>query len=125
MSSWTDLTTGRNHKTLLLKCVRSTRDVSYVGAKTGDVFFQQGGAIRHAVRKTIISIHKKIPGTGISLNGDVNWPPMSSNITPFDFFLCDFLKSQVYQNKPRTIRDFQHIITRSITSFLCDMCERH
>lgn len=40
-----------------------------------------------------------------------------------NFFLWDYEKSQVYENKPRTIRGFQQNTTRTIANLLSVMCE--
>ncbi|KOC60088.1 hypothetical protein WH47_09086 [Habropoda laboriosa] len=42
-------------------------------------------------------------GRVISRGGDINWPQISCDLTPLNFFLWGFLKSKVYANNPKTI----------------------
>jgi len=48
-------------------------------------------------------LHERFEGMVISRGGNVNWSPRSCDLTPLDFFLWGYLKSQVYTNKPQTI----------------------
>ena len=50
----------------------------------------------------------------ISRRTENAWPPYSPDISPPDFFLWEYLKERVYQNKPRTIEDLQNNIRREI-----------
>jgi len=60
----------------------------------------------------------------ISRGGDVNWPQRSCNLTPLDFFLWGYLKSQVYTNKPQTIDALKVNITNAIQQIQPDLCEK-
>ena len=42
------------------------------------------------------------------------WFQQDGDLTPLDFFLCGFLKSKVYVNKPATTRELQEEIERCI-----------
>ena len=69
---------------------------------TDNMWFQQDGATCHTPHATMDILHKRFEGMVIS-RGDVNWLPRSCDLTPLDFFLWGYLKSQVYTNKPQTI----------------------
>jgi len=56
--------------------------------------------------------------------GDVNWLPRSCDLTPLDFFLWGYLKSQVYTNKPQTIDTLKVNITNAIQQIQPDLCEK-
>ena len=60
----------------------------------------------------------------ISRNGPVEWPPLSCDLTPLDFFLWGHLKSLVYANKPATLDDLKDNIQREIANFPVEMCAR-
>ena len=56
------------------------------------VYFQQDSATCQTTGETIGLLREKFPGRVISRNGDYNWPPRSCDLTPLDFFLCDYVK---------------------------------
>ena len=56
------------------------------GMDIQELWFQQDGATRHASRKTIQLLHEQFPDRLISRNGDHQWPPISCDLTPCDFF---------------------------------------
>ena len=60
----------------------------------------------------------------IPRRGDVNWPPRSSDLTPLDFFLWGFLKSQVNANKPQSTDALKVNITKTIGQIQPDLCGR-
>jgi len=61
-------------------------------------------ALRTTPHATMDILHERFEGMVISRGGDVNWPELRScDLTPLDFFLWGYLKSQVYTNKPQTI----------------------
>ena len=72
---------------------------------------------------TMDILHKRFEGMVIS-RGDVNWPPRSCDLTPLDFFLWGYLKSQIYTNKPQTIDAFKVNITNAIQQIQPDLCEK-
>lgn len=45
---------------------------------------------------------------------DQNLPPRSSDLTPYDFFLLDFVKSSVYANQPNTVPELNEEFRRVI-----------
>ena len=51
-----------------------------------------------------------------------NWPPRSCDLTPLDFFLWGYLKSQVYVNKPTTTRALKEEIQRCINEIQPHLC---
>ncbi|KOC58819.1 hypothetical protein WH47_02294 [Habropoda laboriosa] len=62
-------------------------------------------------------------GRVISRGGDINWPPRSCDLTPLDFFLRGFLKSEVYANNPKTIDELKNNITAAIDEIEFQLCE--
>jgi hypothetical protein len=43
-------------------------------------------------------------------------PPRSPDLTPCDFFLWDYLKSQVYQHRPQTLEALKEAITQEVAA---------
>ena len=87
-----------------------------------NMWFQQDGTTRR--HRTMDILHERFEGMIISRDGDVNWPPRSCDLTPLDFFLWGYLKSQVYTNKPQTIDAFKVNITNVIQQIQPDLCEK-
>lgn len=47
------------------------------------------------------------PGRWIGRNGPIFWPPRSPDLTPLDFYVWGFLKSEVYSVRIDTIEQLQ------------------
>lgn len=93
------------------------------GLDLDDMWFQQDGATCHTAHETIDLLEEQFPDRIISRNSDVNWPPRSCDLTPCDFFLWGFVKSQVYANKPQTIPELKAEIQRVIGEIEPQLCE--
>ena len=88
------------------------------------MWFQQDGATSHTARVTIDLLKVKFDERVISINGPLEWPPRSCDLTPLDFFLWDHFKSLVYANKPATLDDLKDNIQREIANVSVKMCAR-
>ncbi|GFU60441.1 hypothetical protein TNCV_4433061 [Trichonephila clavipes] len=60
----------------------------------------------------------------ISRFGPVNWPPRSCDLTPLDYFLCGYVKSLVYADKPQTLDHLEDNIRRVIADIRPQMLEK-
>ena len=81
-------------------------------------------SVAHKSRISMNFLRQAFPGRLISLRGDLNWPARSPDLAPCDFFLWGYLKSQVYNNRPRTLEDLQNNIRTQIVNIPRDMLER-
>ena len=72
-----------------------------------DTWFQQDSAAPHFANETITLLYIKFPGRVISRNGDVNWAPRSCDLSPLDYFLWGYVKSQVCKNIPLSIPELK------------------
>lgn len=90
----------------------------------GDYFFQQDGATCHTATETMNLLRNEFGEEIISKNGPINYPPRSCDLTPCDFFLWGFVKSQVYRDKPATIEHLIANIERVIAEIEADLCEK-
>ncbi|XP_045504404.1 uncharacterized protein LOC123701036 [Colias croceus] len=79
-------------------------------------WFQQDGATSHTTNNSIEALHQLFPEKVISRRGDIEWPPRSPDLTPPDFFLWGYLKSNVYENSPQTLNDLKTNIREKIAS---------
>ncbi|EFN75581.1 hypothetical protein EAI_08637, partial [Harpegnathos saltator] len=89
-----------------------------------DMWFQQDGATCHTADATVDILHERFEGMVISRRGDVNWAPCSCDLTPLDFLLWGFLKSQVYANKPQPTDALKVNIIQVIAQIQPDLCDR-
>lgn len=60
-----------------------------------------------------ISFSKQIYYLNNCLRGNINWALRSYNLTPLDFFLCDYLKEKVDADDPQSLDDIENIIDYS------------
>ncbi|GFX27352.1 hypothetical protein TNCV_3341641 [Trichonephila clavipes] len=60
----------------------------------------------------------------ISRFGPVNWPPRSCDLTPLDYFLCGYVKSLVYADKPQTLDHLEDNIRSVIADIRPQMLEK-
>ena len=70
-------------------------------------WFQQDGATCHTAAATL-KLLKEAFGTRIlSRSSNFAWPPRSPDLTPPDFFLWGYLKSRVYETRPRDLEELK------------------
>jgi transposase len=74
------------------------------------IYFQQDGAPAHYHKEVRAWLDNKMPGRWIGRRGPTEWPPRSPDLTIPDFFLWGYLKSRVYDSRPRTIEDLKNNI---------------
>ena len=67
-----------------------------------NVWFQQDGAMAHTARASITVLRQNFPGYLISSRGDLHWPAQSPDFSPCDCFLWGYLKSILYNDRPRS-----------------------
>ncbi|GFU18661.1 putative transposable element [Trichonephila clavipes] len=60
----------------------------------------------------------------ISRFGPVNWPPRSCDLTPLDYFLCGYVKSLVYVDKPQMLDHLEDNILCVIADIRPQMLEK-
>ncbi|GFY05796.1 uncharacterized protein TNCV_4404631 [Trichonephila clavipes] len=89
-----------------------------------ELWFQQDGATCHTARATIDLLKDTFGDCLISRFGPVNWPPRSCDLTPLDYFLCGYVKSLVYADKPQTLDHLEDNIRRVIADIRPQMLEK-
>lgn len=61
------------------------------------MWFHQDGAGPHNSNIVVNYLNQTYPGRWIGTNGVLKWPARSPDITPLDFYLWGYLKSEVYK----------------------------
>ena len=69
-------------------------------------------------------LRDRFSGRLISERGDLNWPARSPDLAPCDFFLWGYLKSLVYNDRPRTLEALKDNIRANILQIPVEMLER-
>ncbi|GFT53243.1 uncharacterized protein K02A2.6 [Trichonephila clavipes] len=90
------------------------RDLFFKEGGDVELWFQQDGVTCHTARATIDLLKDTFGDRLISRFGPVNWPPRSCDLTPLDYFLWDYVKSLVYEDKPQTFDHLEDNIRRVI-----------
>lgn len=75
-----------------------------------EIWFQQDGAPPHNSNIVINYLNNTFPRRWIGTSGPVRWPARSPDLTPLDFFLWGYLKSQVYQEPIEDMADLYNKI---------------
>ena len=88
------------------------------------VIFMQDGAPPHFGKTVRDWLDETFPDRWMGRRGPIEWPPRSPDLTPCDFFLWGFLKSQVYAGKPSTIAELKTLIEEAINNIEQDVIDR-
>lgn len=99
-------------------------DLQRRGVDIQDLWFQQDGATAHTARASMAVLRHLFPNHLISRFGDILWPPRSPDLSMCDFFLWGYLKSHVYEIKPRTLDELKEAIRREVSLINRDILER-
>ncbi|GFW61825.1 DUF4817 domain-containing protein [Trichonephila clavipes] len=89
-----------------------------------ELWFRQDGVTCHTARATIDLLKDTFGDCLISRFGPVNWPPISCDLTPLDYFLWGYVKSLVYADKPQTLDHLEDNICRVIADIRPQMLEK-
>jgi len=87
-----------------------------------NTLFQQDGATSHTARMSMNAVKALFPKRVVSRNGDIPCPtPRSPDLTPCDYFLWGYLKTKVFETKPRTIADLKQRIQDEVAAIPVEM----
>lgn len=89
---------------------------------TENIWFQQDGAPPHTSRLALSWLEEHFGGRVISQKTEIPWPAHSPDLTPLDFYLWGFMKTQVYAMNPESLPDLKKAIrkvARAITPQTC------
>ena len=88
------------------------------------VWFQQDGATAHTAKKSMNVLRGLFPAHLISLHGDIGWPARSPDLSPCDYFLWGYVKSEVFKHRPTTIDGLKAAICKTINEIPQEMIQR-
>ena len=89
-----------------------------------DISFQQDSATCHTARETMDLLPSRFDEQFIFRLGPVDWPPRSCDITPLDFYLWGYVKSNCFVDKLATIEALEVHITKVISEIPTQVLER-
>ncbi|XP_073979190.1 uncharacterized protein isoform X1 [Rhodnius prolixus] len=87
-------------------------------------WFQQDGATCHTAALTLALLKETFGIRLLSRSSDFAWPPCSPDLTVPDFFLCGYLKSRVYETKPRDLEDLKSRIRAEFVKISASMLKK-
>ena len=85
-----------------------------LAADVEDIRFQEDGATVHTAQRTMHYQRELFPRHIISHHSDIPWPAWSPDLVPCDFFLCGYLKGEVYKHRPRNLLELKMAIREEI-----------
>ena len=92
---------------------------------TEEKFFQKDGATSHTAGDSMAAVRNLFPKHVISSYGDITWPARSPDLSAWDFFLCGYLKSQVFKAPaPHTVQELKNRLQQEITRIPVEMRQR-
>ena len=86
-----------------------------------DIIFQLDGAPPHWGLDVRASLNAHFPDRWIGRSGPTPWPPRSPDLTPLDFFLWGYVKTQVYKTPVHNLEILKTRITLAVASITRDM----
>jgi hypothetical protein len=92
-----------------------------LGVETQNLWFQQDGAMAHTAMQVLNEIS---PACFISRRGNTEWLARSPNLNACDFFLWGYLKSQMYEKKPRSTVDLKQNIRDKVAAISPTMLQQ-
>lgn len=77
------------------------------------IWFQHDGAPPHRRNITTNWLNTEFPNRWIGIEGPVEWPPRSPDLTPPDFYLWSRLRKSVYETTPKDVPELCSRISRA------------
>lgn len=112
---------GERYRELLTNFVRSELKKK---KKLRRTWFQQDGAPCHTAKETMTVLKSMFGNRLISRTASLAWPPRSPDLSVCDFFLWGYLKSRVYETKPKDLEELKAEIRRHAAAIPKSMLEK-
>ena len=93
-----DLMTGKNYLDFLQNGLPEQLDDVPLATRIA-IYFQHDGAPSHYARHVVQNLNDTFPNRWIGRGITINWPPRSPDLTPLDFCLRIWMKTEVYRRK--------------------------
>jgi len=91
-------------------CTFLEPELPRLGVETQNLWFQEDRAMAHTVRTAMRVLNEMFPACVISQKGNIEWPARLPYLNTWDFFVWGYIKSKVYEKKPRTTVDLKQNI---------------
>ena len=95
-----------------------------LGVENQILWFQEDGATAHTARTAMRVLNEMFPVRVISRSGNIEWPARSPDLKACDFLLRGYLKSKVYENKPRITADLKQNIRDEVAAIYPNLLQR-
>jgi hypothetical protein len=99
-------------------------ELQRLGAETHTLWFKQDGATAYTAMTAMRVLNEMFPARVISRRGNIEWPARSSDLNTCDFFFWGYLKSKVYEKKPRKTVDLKQKIRNEVAAISLTMLQR-
>jgi len=70
---------------------------------------------------TMNAVNALFPNRFVSRNWDIPWHPRSPELTPCDYFLWWYLKTNLFETRPRTTEDLKQRIQDEVAAIPVEM----
>jgi hypothetical protein len=99
-------------------------ELQRLGVQTQTLWFQQDRATAHTAMTAMRVLNETFPAREISRRGNIERPARTPDLNACNFFLWGYLKSKVYEKKPRTTVDLKQNITDEAAAISPTMQQR-
>jgi hypothetical protein len=83
---------------------------------TRKIMFQQDGASAHFAKTVRSWLDEKFNDRWIGRGGPISWAPRSPDLSPLDFFLWGYIRTNIYKTRIKDLDDLKTRITEEIQS---------
>lgn len=84
-----------------------------IGLNIDEIWFQQDGAPPHWAREVRNQLDVIFPQRWIGRGGPINMPPRSPDLTVMDYFVCGWIKDDVYKHRIDTAEQINNYVVES------------
>ena len=83
---------------------------------TGKAIFQQDGAPAYFAKTVRSWLNNKFNDRWVGRGGLISWAPRSLDLSPLDFFLWGYIRTNIYKTRIKDFNDLKTRITEEIQS---------
>jgi hypothetical protein len=105
-------------------CTFLEPELQRLGVETQTLWFQQDGAMAHTVRTAMRVLNEMFPACVISQRGNLERSARSPDLNACNFFLWGYLKSKLYEKKPKTMVDLKQNTRDEVAAISPTMLQR-
>jgi len=85
-------------------------------------WYQQDGAKVHLARQSMEYLNRTFNGRLISLNGFIQWPPYSPDLSPLDYMFWALMKKFVNKQDPQDVTELKLVIAQACSVIDIETC---